>query len=171
MIAFVVKSSSEVSIVSAKITIQVRGGVWVLRLQQKPIKFAWYLCQPMLTSFTLSFVFAGIKQPQEMKKKKKKKKKNAFEACHEIMVIFVFHKFIVQTRMRSHPVGKDVRSLRLLPYFMCANSVAKALARAFACHLCDKYHNLMSRLKVLRIEITIFNVREARRASCLHEFT
>ena len=45
-------------------------------------------------------------------------------------------------------------TLRLLPYFMCVNSESSSeiarmckLARAFAGHLCDKYHNLMSWLK------------------------
>ena len=47
------------------------------------------------------------------------------------------------------------RNLRLLPYFMCANSKGsgetgwmRRLACAFAGHLCDKYHNLMSWLKL-----------------------
>ena len=47
-----------------------------------------------------------------------------------------------------------VRTLRLLPYFMCANSEGsgetarmRRLAWAFAGRLCDKYHNLMSWLK------------------------
>ena len=42
-------------------------------------------------------------------------------------------------------------TLRLLPYFMCANSEGsgetarmRRLDRAFAGRLCDKYHNLMS---------------------------
>ena len=43
------------------------------------------------------------------------------------------------------------RTLRLLPYFMCANSEGFGetanLAWAFAGRLCDKYHNLMSWLK------------------------
>ena len=46
------------------------------------------------------------------------------------------------------------RTLRLLPYFMCANSKGsgetarmRRLAWAFAGRLCDKYHNLMSWLK------------------------
>ena len=60
--------------------------------------------------------------------------------------------------MRSHPVGLDVwvsRTLRLLPYFMCANSEGsgetarmRRLAWAFAARLCDKYHNLMSWLNL-----------------------
>ena len=44
----------------------------------------------------------------------------------EIMVLFVLRKLILQTRMRSHPVGLDVRffgqTICVLPYFMCANS-------------------------------------------------
>ena len=31
-----------------------------------------------------------------------------YEPSHEIMVLFVLRKLIVQTRMRSHPVGLDV---------------------------------------------------------------
>ena len=71
------------------------------------------------------------------------------------MALFVLRKLILQMRMRSHPVGLlDLffgRTLRLLPYFMCANSEGsggtaqmRRLARAFAGRLCDKYHNLMS---------------------------
>ena len=30
------------------------------------------------------------------------------EPCHGIMILFVLRKFILQTRMRSHPVGLDV---------------------------------------------------------------
>ena len=47
------------------------------------------------------------------------------------------------------------RTLRLLPYFMCANSEGsgetariRRLARAFTGRLCDKYHNLMSLLSL-----------------------
>ena len=46
------------------------------------------------------------------------------------------------------------QTLRLLPYFMCANSEGsgatawmRSLAWAFAVRLCDKYHNLISWLK------------------------
>ena len=78
-----------------------------------------------------------------------------FEPAHEIMALFVLRKLILQTHMRSHPVGLDVwflvRTLRLLRYFMRANSKGsgetarmRRLAWAFAGHLCDKYHNLMS---------------------------
>ena len=42
------------------------------------------------------------------------------------------------------------RTIRLLPYFMCANNEGSGetaqmcrLAWVFAGHLCDKYHNLM----------------------------
>ena len=33
---------------------------------------------------------------------------HVFEPSHEIMVLFVFRKLILQTRMLSHPVGLDV---------------------------------------------------------------
>ena len=32
---------------------------------------------------------------------------NTFEPAHEIMVLFVLRKLILQTRMRSHPVGLE----------------------------------------------------------------
>ena len=32
----------------------------------------------------------------------------AFEPTHEILTLFVLRKFILQIRMRSHPVGLDV---------------------------------------------------------------
>ena len=31
-----------------------------------------------------------------------------FDPSHEIMALFVLRKFILQTRMRNHPVGLDV---------------------------------------------------------------
>ena len=85
-------------------------------------------------------------------------KKTSREPSNDIMALFVLRKFILQTRMRSHPVEVDVwffgRALRLLPYFMCENSEGsgeparmRRLAWAFAGRLCDKYHNLMSWLK------------------------
>ena len=58
--------------------------------------------------------------------------KCTFEPAHEIMALFVLHKLILQTRMRSHPVGLDV-------WFLVGPFVW-----AFAGRLCDKYHNLIS---------------------------
>ena len=37
-----------------------------------------------------------------------------FEPCHEIMVLFVLRKLILQTLMRSHPVGLHVREQQRL---------------------------------------------------------
>ena len=34
--------------------------------------------------------------------------KKEFEPAYEIMSLFVLRKLILQTRMRSHPVGQDV---------------------------------------------------------------
>ena len=69
---------------------------------------------------------------------------------HEIIVLFVLRKLILQMRMRSHPVGLDVlffgQTLRLLPYFMCVNSKGSGAGR-----LCDEYHNLMSWCKIYYI--------------------
>ena len=80
------------------------------------------------------------------------------EPTHGIMALFFLRKLILQMLMRSHPVGLYVlsfrRTLRLLPYFMCANSEGSGetaqmcrLVWAFAGRLCDKYHNLISWLK------------------------
>ena len=79
------------------------------------------------------------------------------EPCYEIMVLFVLRKLILQTCMRSHPVGLDVWFLVwLLIYFhtscvQTANSKSsgetarmRRLTGAFLVRLCEKYHNLMS---------------------------
>ena len=53
------------------------------------------------------------------------------EPAHEIMVLFVLRKLIIQTRMRSHPVGLDVWFL-VGPFVYFPTScvrTAKALAR------------------------------------------
>ena len=58
-----------------------------------------------------------------------------FEPAHEIMVLFVLHKLILQTCMCSHPVGIDVWFLvRPFVYFhtSCVRT-AKALARLRRC--------------------------------------
>ena len=64
-----------------------------------------------------------------------KKKKKTFEPAHEIMVLFVLRKLILQTRMRSHPMGLDVWFLDgPFVYFRtsCVRT-AKALARLRGC--------------------------------------
>ena len=64
-----------------------------------------------------------------------------YEPAHVIMVLFVLRKLVLQSHMRSHPVGLDVWFfVRPFVYFHTL------LAWAFAGCLCDKYHNLMSRL-------------------------
>ena len=81
------------------------------------------------------------------------------EPAHEIMALFVLRKLNLQWHMHNHPVGARClifdRTLRLPPYFMCANSEGSGetarmlrLAWAFAGRLCDKYHNLMSWLNL-----------------------
>ena len=54
------------------------------------------------------------------------------EPCHEIIVLFVLRKLILQTCMHSHPVARCLifgQTLCLLPYFKCANSKgSKALS-------------------------------------------
>ena len=76
---------------------------------------------------------------------------NPFEPTYEIMAPIALRRLNLQTRMRSHPRLIFGQTLRLLLYFMCANSEGfgktaqmRSLAWAFAVHLCDKYHNLMS---------------------------
>ena len=86
--------------------------------------------------------------------------RGSYDSCillsfeHEIMALFVLCKLILQTRMRSYPVGLDVWVL-VGPFIYFHTScvrTAKALARlrrlawAFTGHLRDKYHNLMSKL-------------------------
>ena len=54
------------------------------------------------------------------------------EPSHEIMVLFVLRKLILQMRMRSHPVGPDVWFL-VGPFVYCHTScvwTAKALVKA-----------------------------------------
>ena len=52
--------------------------------------------------------------------------KAPIEPAHEIMVLFVLRKLILQTRMRSHPMEARClifgRTFRLRQYFMNANS-------------------------------------------------
>ena len=73
------------------------------------------------------------------------------------MALFVLRKLIIQTHMRSHPVGLDIWFL-VWPFFYFQSScvrTAKAVARlqmcrlawAIAGRLCDKYQNLKSWLK------------------------
>ena len=55
----------------------------------------------------------------------------SFEPSHEIMVLFVLRKLILQTRMHSHPVGLDVRFLvkQFIYFHTSCVRTAKALAR------------------------------------------
>ena len=58
-----------------------------------------------------------------------------FEPCHEVMVLFVLSKILLQTRMRSHPVRLDVWFL-IGPFVYFHTScvqTAKALARLHGC--------------------------------------
>ena len=77
-----------------------------------------------------------------------------FEPCHEINVLFVLHKLILQTCMRSQRVGLHVWVL-VWPFVYFNTSclrTAKALARLRSCAgshepslvACNKYHNLIS---------------------------
>ena len=81
------------------------------------------------------------------------------EPAHEIMVLFVLRKLILQMHMRSHPVGLDVWFLLgLFVYFW-----------AFAGRLCDKYHNLMSWLNYWwRLWQDFASAQVCLRLRCLH---
>ena len=59
----------------------------------------------------------------------------SFEPSHEIMALFDLHKLILQTRMRSHPMGLDVWFLvRPFVYFHTScEQIAKALVRLRRC--------------------------------------
>ena len=62
---------------------------------------------------------------------KKETQIKTYEPSHEIMVLFVLRKLILQTRLRSHPVGLDVGIL-VGPFVYFHTScvrTAKALAR------------------------------------------
>ena len=65
-----------------------------------------------------------------------------FEPCQMIMVLFVLRKLILQTRMRSHPVGLDVWFL--VEPFVYFHISCVWTAKAFTGCLYDKYHHLMS---------------------------
>ena len=85
------------------------------------------------------------------------------EPRHEIMALFALRKLILQTRIRASSGARCLifgRTLRLLPYFMCANSEGsgetarmRRLACAFAGRLCDKFNNLMSWLYLSSISM------------------
>ena len=67
------------------------------------------------------------------------------------MVLFVLRKLILQTRMRSHPVGLDV-------WFLAGR-------------LCDKYHNLMSWLKSqYSLQFTALNYQSMMRVRSFQLF-
>ena len=55
------------------------------------------------------------------------------EPCHEIMVLFIFCKLILQMHMGSHPVGLDIRFL--VGHFICFHTscvrTAMVLARRY----------------------------------------
>ena len=71
------------------------------------------------------------------------------EPSHEVMVLFSLHKLILQTRMRSHPMGLDAWSLvGPFDYFhtLCVRmrDWADVQARLIYMVLYDKYHNRIS---------------------------
>ena len=72
------------------------------------------------------------------------------------MVLFILHKLTHSLNVHAQPSSGTrclifCQSLRLLPYFMCANSEfsgetawMRRPSWAFAGRICDKYYNLMS---------------------------
>ena len=91
---------------------------------------------------------------------------NMNEPCLEIMVLFVLHTPFSNAHVQPSCRVKCLIfgwTLRLLPYFMCANSKGSgetarlpSLSWAFAGRLCDKYHNLMSWLKCYSINFSVY---------------
>ena len=50
-------------------------------------------------------------QPQQRRRRQQQQQQqwiSTFEPSHEGMALFVLRKLILQTRMRSHPLGSDV---------------------------------------------------------------
>ena len=89
---------------------------------------------------------------------KSKKQGDKIEPFHEFMVLFVLRKLNSSNAHAQLSSGARClifgRTLRLLPYFMSANSEGsdetarmRRLAWAFAGRLCDKYHKFRSWLK------------------------
>ena len=87
-----------------------------------------------------------------------------YEPSHEIMVLFILRKLILQTRMRSNSVGAICLILvgPFVYFHISCVRIAKALAilrrlaGAFAGRLYDKYQNLMSWLIYIYIYIFFF---------------
>ena len=80
------------------------------------------------------------------------------EPVHEIMVLFVLRKLILQTPMRSHPVGLDVWFLvGPFTYSILHVCEQQRIAWTFVGHLCDKYHNLMSWLNGIWWSASLLN--------------
>ena len=101
---------------------------------------------------SLSTLVASYLEPSESKVSIRAKVL-LFESFHEIMVLFVLRKLILQMSMRRNPVGLDVWFLGGLFVFFhtsCVRTV-KAPARLRGCAgspepllVAYKYHNLMS---------------------------
>ena len=80
-------------------------------------------------------------------------REGSFEPAHEIMTLFVLRTHSSNAHAQPFSGARCQmfgRTLRLLPYFMCANSEGsgnnawmRMLAWAFAGRLCDKYYNLI----------------------------
>ena len=91
------------------------------------------------------------------------------EPCHKIMVLFIPVNSYLKRACSATEWARCLifgQTLRLLPYFMWANSEGsgetvqmRRLAWAFAGHLCDKYHNLMSCMTHLLLVITLFSFK------------
>ena len=92
------------------------------KISNKIYNFTKHVCYVSRMNIFVSELFLNT---CKMVINRMKNNNRTFEPSHEIMSLFVLRKLILQTRMRSHPVGLDVlsfgRTLRLLPYFMCVN--------------------------------------------------
>ena len=98
-----------------------------------------------------------------------------YEPCHDIMVLFILRKLVLQTHSSNGHAQPSSgarclifgQTFYLLPYFVCANSEGSGetawisrLAQAFAGRLCDKYPLLMSWVlqTLMKSSICRFNV-------------
>ena len=127
----------------------------VLFFRKKKKKKSFRICFTILKIYNVHLLFQTRKIVWQTIVVRSPTVSSWFEPCHEIMVLFVHPKFILQTLAHAQPSSGTRclifgRTIRLLPYFVCANSEGsgetarvRRLAWAFAGRLCDKSHNLI----------------------------
>ena len=113
--------------------------IYLVSEKEKPALFClWtptHVHQPMLLRQNITNV---TKVQQQQKQKANHEDRSKMEPCHEIIVLFVLRKLILQTRMLRLDVWF------LVGPFVYFHTFCVRTAWAFAGRLYDKYHNLMS---------------------------